>query len=224
MDCFYVGRLQGTKGAVWQYTAIDVGSAYCWAELRAGSVKHSESRWTSVLARRVAADLAARDWTFEAVMTDHGTEFAGEFTATLGRARSRTPPHRRRSTPDQQLRRTGATNHPRRVLETGVRSTPTAQHHRSARRTPPLPPLLQHRPSTHRPLDPRPNPRTSHRESQDVGALTAEERRHHSERGQASSRTDGRCLHPGSLVIGDRDGRTRAATEGAASSGGAPPR
>jgi hypothetical protein len=59
MDCFYVGRLQGTKGAVWQYTAIDVGSAYCWAELRAGSVKHPESRWTSALARRVASDLAA---------------------------------------------------------------------------------------------------------------------------------------------------------------------
>src|SRR6266508_3055339 len=26
MDCFYVGRLQGTKGAVWQYTAIDVAA------------------------------------------------------------------------------------------------------------------------------------------------------------------------------------------------------
>src|SRR5260370_42090597 len=25
MDCFYVGRLHGTKGAVWQYTALDVG-------------------------------------------------------------------------------------------------------------------------------------------------------------------------------------------------------
>ena len=33
LDCFYVGRLQGTKGTVWQYTAIDVASAYAWAEL-----------------------------------------------------------------------------------------------------------------------------------------------------------------------------------------------
>src|SRR4030095_2985940 len=33
LDCFYVGRLSGTKGTVWQYTAIDVASAYCWAEL-----------------------------------------------------------------------------------------------------------------------------------------------------------------------------------------------
>jgi hypothetical protein len=28
MDCFYVGRLSGSKGVVWQYTAIDVASAY----------------------------------------------------------------------------------------------------------------------------------------------------------------------------------------------------
>ena len=34
LDCFYVGRLSGTKGTVWQYTAIDVASAYGWAELR----------------------------------------------------------------------------------------------------------------------------------------------------------------------------------------------
>ena len=34
-DCFHVGRLSGTKGTVWQYTAIDVASAYTWAELAA---------------------------------------------------------------------------------------------------------------------------------------------------------------------------------------------
>jgi hypothetical protein len=33
MDCFFIGRLSGAKGAVWQYTAIDVASAHCWAEL-----------------------------------------------------------------------------------------------------------------------------------------------------------------------------------------------
>ena len=31
MDCFFIGRLAGTKGSVWQYTAIDVASAYTWA-------------------------------------------------------------------------------------------------------------------------------------------------------------------------------------------------
>ena len=34
VDCFFVGRLSGTKGTVWQYTAIDVASAYTWATLQ----------------------------------------------------------------------------------------------------------------------------------------------------------------------------------------------
>jgi len=33
IDCFYVGRLHGTEGAVWQLTAIDVYSSFAWAEL-----------------------------------------------------------------------------------------------------------------------------------------------------------------------------------------------
>ncbi len=33
MDCFYVGRLSGTKGSVWQLTAIDVPSSFAWTEL-----------------------------------------------------------------------------------------------------------------------------------------------------------------------------------------------
>jgi transposase len=32
-DCFHVGRLAGTSGRVWQYTAIDLASSYAWAEL-----------------------------------------------------------------------------------------------------------------------------------------------------------------------------------------------
>ncbi len=53
MDCFCVGRLAGTKGTVWQYTAIDVASAYTWAELHA-SIRNPLAQWTSALARRVA--------------------------------------------------------------------------------------------------------------------------------------------------------------------------
>jgi transposase len=33
IDAFFVGRLHGTKGAVWQLTAIDTYSSYAWAEL-----------------------------------------------------------------------------------------------------------------------------------------------------------------------------------------------
>jgi len=34
-DCFFIGRLSGSKGCVWQYTAIDVASGYTWAQLHA---------------------------------------------------------------------------------------------------------------------------------------------------------------------------------------------
>ena len=61
-DCFHVGRLSGTKGTVWQYTAIDVASAYTWAELHV-TPRNPSAKWTSQLARRVASELSARGWT-----------------------------------------------------------------------------------------------------------------------------------------------------------------
>jgi transposase InsO family protein len=83
MDCFYVGRLTGTKGTVWQYTAIDVHSGFCWAEV-APSDRNAREPHASALARRVAADLAAWGWNLEAVTTDNGSEFRnGAFTQTL---------------------------------------------------------------------------------------------------------------------------------------------
>jgi len=89
MDCFYVGRLSGTKGAVWQYTAIDVHSAYCWAEVHL-SPRTPLARYTSALARRVAQDLAARGWRLEAVMSDNASEFRSqEFGKTLARLGAR---------------------------------------------------------------------------------------------------------------------------------------
>jgi transposase InsO family protein len=82
-DCFHVGRLSGTRGTVWQYTAIDVGSAYVWAELHV-TPRNPAARWTSRLAQRVAAELAQRGWRMEAVMTDNGSEFrATEFRAAV---------------------------------------------------------------------------------------------------------------------------------------------
>jgi transposase InsO family protein len=79
MDCFYVGRLSGTKGTVWQYTAIDVASAYLWAELHA-SERNPRARHTRELLHRVARELAAAGWKLKEVTTDNGSEFrAGEF-------------------------------------------------------------------------------------------------------------------------------------------------
>jgi len=74
LDCFFVGRLAGTKGSVWQYTAIDVASAFTWAELHT-SERNPRSRHTRELLHRVARELAAAGWNLREVTTDNGSEF-----------------------------------------------------------------------------------------------------------------------------------------------------
>jgi transposase InsO family protein len=74
LDCFYVGRLSGTKGTVWQYTAIDVASAYAWAELRT-SERNPRARHTRELLHRVARELKAAGWRLGEVTSDNGSEF-----------------------------------------------------------------------------------------------------------------------------------------------------
>ena len=83
MDCFYIGRLPGVKGAVWQYTAIDVASSYTWAQLWT-TPRNPAALHTSQLARRVAEDLSARGWKLQAVMTDNGSEYRSkQFRGTI---------------------------------------------------------------------------------------------------------------------------------------------
>ena len=74
LDCFYIGRLSGTKGRCWQYSAIDVASSFVWAEVRVSPV-NPDARFTSALVRRVAAELARAGWKLKAVSTDNGSEF-----------------------------------------------------------------------------------------------------------------------------------------------------
>jgi transposase InsO family protein len=85
LDCFYVGRLSGTKGTVWQYTAIDVASAFTWAELHS-SERNPRSRHTMALLHRVAEELAQAGWKLREVTTDNGSEFrAKDFGAAVDR-------------------------------------------------------------------------------------------------------------------------------------------
>jgi transposase InsO family protein len=85
LDCFYVGRLSGTKGTVWQYTAIDVASGYAWAELHT-SPRNPASKHCSALVDRVARELAQVGWRLENVITDNGSEFrAHDFARQLSR-------------------------------------------------------------------------------------------------------------------------------------------
>ena len=83
LDCFYVGRLQGTKGTVWQYTAADVASGFAWAELHA-TERNPRARFTRELVHRVARELKAAGWRLREVTTDNGSEFrAREFGAAV---------------------------------------------------------------------------------------------------------------------------------------------
>ncbi len=96
-DCFHVGRLSGTSGRVWQYTAIDLASSFVWAELHTTPLNPS-AKYTSRLARRVAADLAAMGWRLERALTDNGSEFRsqdfGDALRELGAVQTRIHPGR----------------------------------------------------------------------------------------------------------------------------------
>lgn len=90
MDCFYVGRLRGTEGAIWQLSAIDLCSSFAWAELVVCRQGNPTAKQTSKLARRVAGELKAAGWRLERVLADNGNEFKGPlFQATLERLGAR---------------------------------------------------------------------------------------------------------------------------------------
>jgi transposase InsO family protein len=84
IDCFVVGRPQGTKGSVWQLTAIDVASSYAWAELVSCPAGNPTGQQTSKLARRVCAELAQAGWRLERMLSDNGGEFrSADFRQTI---------------------------------------------------------------------------------------------------------------------------------------------
>jgi transposase InsO family protein len=84
IDCFFVGRLRGSKGPVWQVTAIDTYSSFAWADLVVTPAAGPTVEQTSALARRVAAELQHAGWRLERVLSDNGNEFGRrEFAARL---------------------------------------------------------------------------------------------------------------------------------------------
>jgi len=84
IDCFYVGRLHGTAGTVWQITAIDTYSSYAWADLVTAANDGPGAEHTSALARRIAVELKAAGWQLERVLSDNGNEFRSRvFSDTL---------------------------------------------------------------------------------------------------------------------------------------------
>ena len=89
MDCFCIGRLAGTKGVVWQYSAIDAASSFTWAELHV-TPRNPDVRFCSHLAQRLAGELRDAGWRLERVSTDHGSEFRNHvFDAALDKLGAR---------------------------------------------------------------------------------------------------------------------------------------
>jgi transposase InsO family protein len=86
IDCFYVGKLKRTNGAIWQLTAIDIASSYAWADLVICKQGKPVAGQTSKLVHRLASELKAAGWKLERVLSDNGNEFRGEaFGAALQR-------------------------------------------------------------------------------------------------------------------------------------------
>jgi transposase InsO family protein len=75
LDCFFVGRLHGTRGPVWQITAIDTYSSFAWADLVVCPPAGPTVEHTSTLAHRVASELRQAGWQLERVLSDNGHEF-----------------------------------------------------------------------------------------------------------------------------------------------------
>ena len=75
IDCFFVGRLHGTKGPVWQITACDTYSSFAWADLVVCPPSGPTNEHTSALAQRVAEELQHAGWQLERVLSDNGNEF-----------------------------------------------------------------------------------------------------------------------------------------------------
>jgi transposase len=75
IDCFFLGRLHGAKGPVWQITAIDTYSSFAWADLVVTPEAGPTVEQTSALARRVASELQRAGWRLERVLSDNGNEF-----------------------------------------------------------------------------------------------------------------------------------------------------
>src|SRR5215213_8309046 len=82
IDCFFVGRLHGAKGPVWQITAIDTYSSFAWADLVVCPPSGPTVEHTSALARRVASELQQAGWQLERFLSDNGTEFGRQAFST----------------------------------------------------------------------------------------------------------------------------------------------
>jgi transposase len=184
IDCFYVGRLKGTEGAIWQLTAIDIASSYAWADLvicKAGQSDCSTGQPARPACRTGAKE---RRLATGAPALRQRQRVQGRLQQDHQRPENASHPDPRRQTTDQRTRRGATQDHPRRVLATRVRSLPLPPLHRSQTRVGHLPTLLQLRPRPPRAPHARTHPRRHRLRSPKDGGKMSHTCRHISEAAQ----------------------------------------
>ena len=159
MDCFCIGRLAGTKGVVWQYTAIDAASAFTWAELHV-TPRNPDARFAS-RARAPRRPRPRRRGLGARARLHRQWLGVPQPRLRRGACQARRPAHpdQPRAAAVERLRRARAAHHPRGVLEALLRPLPGAQVHGPAPRAGALPRDLQPRPGAQRAPDPWPDAR-----------------------------------------------------------------
>jgi transposase len=150
MDCFCIGRLAGTRGVVWQYTAIDAASAFTWAELhvtpRNPDVGVDNPACAPGRRRAERRRLGARARLHRQRLGVPQPELR---RGPCG-ARRQAHADQLRQAAVERLRRARAAHHPGRVLEAGLRPLPRAPLRGPAAGARALPRALQLRPHTQR--------------------------------------------------------------------------
>jgi hypothetical protein len=150
MDSFYVGRLTGTKGAVWHLTAIDVASSYASAEFVScprGNPDRRADLQARLLRRRPAAGGRLGDSSASSPTTAAST--ARPASAPPRPARRPSHPDPRRTTAEKRGGRITPPNDPRGMPATRLRSLPARPLHRAQTRPRQLPPPLRPRARPH---------------------------------------------------------------------------
>lgn len=142
-DCFHIGTLSGTKGKVWQYTAVDVGQL-----LHLGSGPPNRAQSLSQVhyrARSPRRPRALSSW-LEAPRY-HYRQRPGVQVPRLRHRRGqfwcRTALHPSRASTDERRRREGPTHDPGGVLEANLRPLTGAALHSPQAGSGRLPRLLQ---------------------------------------------------------------------------------
>ena len=159
IDCFYVGRLRNTEGAIWQLTAIDIASSYAWAELVVCKQGNPTARRPASSPTASPENCRPPAGASSGCSPTTATSSAARLHGAPSRSSSPPHPHPRRPPTNQRQRRSAPQDDPRRVLATSVRPLHLPKPHRPPTRARHLPALLQPRPRPPRPPHPRTHPR-----------------------------------------------------------------